>query len=654
MKSMKMKYLKNLLFSALIATIAIGLVSCSDDDMDEMVSTETGMKSSFTLGSVANAAISGSATFAALEDGSVKITLDLSGTPSGGIHPAHIHDNTAVEGGGIAISLEPVDGTTGMSETIVTAKDDGTAITYEQLLTYDGYINVHLSADDLGTLVAQGDIGQNILTGESTVYNLGSVAVPSISGTLTLSERVNSETLAIIELAGTPDGGSHPAHIHMNTAAEGGGIAISFNPVMGGSGMSKTNIASLDGGAAITYEELLDFDGYVNVHLSADDLGTLVAQGDIGQNILTGESTVYNLGSVAVPTISGTITLRERVNSETLAIIELTGTPDGGSHPAHIHMNTAAEGGGIAISFNPVMGGSGMSKTNIAALNDGAAITYEELLDFDGYVNVHLSADDLGTLVAQGDIGQNILTGVSRVYNLGSVAVPSISGTLTLSARANSETLAIIALAGTPEGGSHPAHIHMNTAAEGGGIAISFNPVMGGSGMSKTNIAALNGGAAITYEELLDFDGYVNVHLSADDLGTIVAQGDIGQNALTGMSKVYMLNSVDVSGVTGNATFYERVNGETLVTIALEGIDFAGDHPSHIHSGTAAVGGGILITLSSINAMGMSKTNVSAINDMTAIDYAAMTAIDGYINVHLSASDLGTLVAQGNVGANAN
>jgi hypothetical protein len=40
-----------------------------------------------------------------------------------------------------------------------------------------------------------------------------------------------------------------------------------------------------------------------------------------------------------------------------------------------------------------------------------------------------LSADNK-TLAAQGDIGQNDLTGVSKVFPLGSVAVPAISGKL--------------------------------------------------------------------------------------------------------------------------------------------------------------------------------------------------------------------------------
>jgi hypothetical protein len=43
-----------------------------------------------------------------------------------------------------------------------------------------------------------------------------------------------------------------------------------------------------------------------------------------------------------------------------------------------------------------------------------------------------LSDDKLATLVAQGDIGQNDLTDVSKVYALGSVAVAGIDGFLLL------------------------------------------------------------------------------------------------------------------------------------------------------------------------------------------------------------------------------
>jgi hypothetical protein len=111
--------------------------------------------------------------------------------------------------------------------------------------------------------------------------------------------------------------------------------------------------------------------------------------------------------------------------------LELLNTPQGGSHPAHIHLNNAADGGDIALTLKPVDGTTGKSTTTFKTLDNGSAITYQALLDFDGYINVHLSADKLATLVAQGDIGQNDLTDVSKVYALGSVAVAGIDGTAT-------------------------------------------------------------------------------------------------------------------------------------------------------------------------------------------------------------------------------
>jgi len=88
-----------------------------------------------------------------------------------------------------------------------------------------------------------------------------------------------------------------------------------------------------------------------------------------------------------------------------------------------------------------------------------------------------------------------------------------------------------ISLLGTTVGGDHPAHIHANSATQGGGIVLDLKNVSGATGKSVTSANALNSGTAITYAELLVFNGYVNVHLSPSVLGTLVAQGNIGSNA---------------------------------------------------------------------------------------------------------------------------
>ena len=648
-----MKLLRNLFFILTVIS-ATFLMSCDNDDDVTPPPTPTGNTTVYILEEMAVAGISGVAEFIENDDNSVTVNLDLTGTPSGGMHPAHIHFNSAAEGGGIAVSLGTVDGTSGESTITFSSLDDGTPINYNDLLNFDGYINVHLSASDLGTIVAQGDIGQNELTDNSKSYPLMEMAVAGISGQITFTERVNGEALAEIMLNGTPDGGEHPAHIHFNTAAEGGGIALSFNPVNGSTGLSKSNVDELDDGTPFGYNEVLSFDGYVNVHLSAIDLATIVAQGDIGENELTSNSKTYPLMEKDVDGISGEVVFTERVNGEALAVISLMNTPDGGQHPAHIHMNTAAEGGGIAYSFNPVNGSTGMSKSNVDALDDGTPFGYNDVLAYDGYVNVHLSSGDLGTIVAQGDIGVNELTSNSKTYPLMEMALEGISGEVVFTERVNGEALAVITLMNTPDGGQHPAHIHMNTAAEGGGIAYSFNPVNGSTGMSISNVAELDDGTPFGYNDVLAYDGYVNVHLSSDNLATIVAQGDIGVNELTGNSTTYALAEKDVPGISGEIVFSERINGEALAVITLNNTPDNGVHPAHIHQNDAATGGGIVLTFNPVDGnTGMSKTNIAALDDQTAFGYADVLTYNGYVNVHLSADQLATIVAQGNIGANA-
>lgn len=183
--------MKKLTATLKLCIVLLGLImlhSCSDDDPTPAPPL-TGQQMMFNLMTVGNSGVMGNATFAMREDGATVLTLALTGTSSGNMHPAHIHFNTAAEGGDIAVGLTPVDGATGESVTVITALEDGTSISYEELIEFDGYINVHNSMDDLATLLAQGDIGQNALTGESKAYPLGEKDIDGVSGTFSLFER---------------------------------------------------------------------------------------------------------------------------------------------------------------------------------------------------------------------------------------------------------------------------------------------------------------------------------------------------------------------------------------------------------------------------------------------------------------------------------
>src|SRR5690606_24186774 len=217
--------------------------------------------------------------------GSATVEIALNNI-SEGIHPAHIHFDSAAEGGSIAITLEPIDGTTGMSTTQVSSLDNNTSIDYESLISFDGHINIHESADNLDVLITQGDIGNNVLTGNQHSYPLTQENESGISGTVTISERLSGFSMVTINLEGTSDGNMYPSHLHAGAFSnkEIDEIVNILNSIDGTTGVSKSDVEYVNGTTPFPYTSLLEFDGHITVYQSPDALNILVTQGDIGIN----------------------------------------------------------------------------------------------------------------------------------------------------------------------------------------------------------------------------------------------------------------------------------------------------------------------------------------------------------------------------------
>ncbi len=277
---------EGIFFANLSCMMALVFFTSCSTDSEKVVKEEVTIVDSktFVLGEVGDSGISGTATFISNSDNTLGVALNLNNTDSGEMHPAHIHFNTAAEGGGVALTLGVVNGDTGESTVSFTALDDGSAITYAELIDFDGYINVHLGANTMETLIAQADVGQNELTGISTEYALDNTIGYDIEGTATFYERSNGEALAVLQLINTVEETEHPAHIHSGNAADGGDIIFTFQAVDGDTGISKTNMAALDDETDFGYSDVLAFDGHINVHLSTSDMATWVSRANIGSN----------------------------------------------------------------------------------------------------------------------------------------------------------------------------------------------------------------------------------------------------------------------------------------------------------------------------------------------------------------------------------
>lgn len=261
----------------------------------------------------------------------------------------------------------------------------------------------------LFTNCSDDDSSEQITSLTSEIFNIEAFEDSNIFGTIEYFKNSNSTITIEVNLVGTESNQSYPAKIVFDTAADYDAtnteVAINLVPIDGNSGQSRTTFSTLEDGTSISYEALLDFDGNIVINKS-ETSQVIVTQSDIGQNILTTNTVSYPLSEVDVSDISGTITFTERVNGEALAEISLVGSPEGGVHPAHIHSGSVATApGAIAFTFNPVI--SKISKTNVAKLDDGSPFGYDDVLSVNGYVNVHLSATNLGIILAQGNIGAN-------------------------------------------------------------------------------------------------------------------------------------------------------------------------------------------------------------------------------------------------------
>ncbi len=255
----------------IVIIMMVAFTGCNKDEFN-------GRQASYSLMVEDVLGVSGTATFNETSSTSTNIDLVLINAPSG-THPAELRMNTVVEGGNVVITLNPVDAT-GKSSTAVTS------ISYDMLIDYDGFIVVHKSSAEPEVILAQGDIGGNVITSTKKTYTLETVSTFGVSGTALFEKRVNGNTLVTITLAGTIPDELYPASINLGSIESigGGPVVKTLNDVEGTLGKGYTNIRKLDSGIDITYDNWMVYDGYINVYKDAVHIDNIICHGNIGSN----------------------------------------------------------------------------------------------------------------------------------------------------------------------------------------------------------------------------------------------------------------------------------------------------------------------------------------------------------------------------------
>jgi hypothetical protein len=268
----KIKKLNSLLLLILAVVILVPGIGCKKDE-------GPGRETSYNLKVQDALGVTGMATFIEASNKATTITVQLFGAPSG-THPAALYMNTVAEGGSVVIELNPVEGS-GLSSTIVKT------LTYDELIAYDGFIRVLKNTAEPDIILAQGDIGGNVITDQQVAYILQKIGAFNVSGTALFEKRENGNTLVTIDLDGTIAGEVYPATINLSSVATigGGPITKTLSSVNGNTGKSYTTLRKLDGGLTVSYDNWLNYNGYINIYRLEAKFENIISQGNIGSNV---------------------------------------------------------------------------------------------------------------------------------------------------------------------------------------------------------------------------------------------------------------------------------------------------------------------------------------------------------------------------------
>lgn len=236
------------------------------------------------------------------------------------------------------------------------------------------------------------------------------------------------------------------------------------------------------------------------------------------------------------------------------------------------------------------------------------------------------------------------LTGEYVEYEILSSDNSEISGKVTFKERVDGYTVAEVELNNLDEESEYPVNIYEQNVLEAGELLVKLNPVDSEDGKSETLVYKDEDDKLLDYEGLLTINAHIRVHPDTDDLETTIAYGDIGDNALTGESIVVDLLEMNDSGVNGFVEFFERKSGAILTIIELEGTNGEYDHPAHIYEYDDD--GHLLHELNPVDSEhGISKTNISELQNGTSFGFEDLSETDGKVQIYLSEDNMSVIAS---------
>ena len=167
MKTISLKTFNTIGFAALaICSALIFSVSFSSCEKKDVATTTATLRTKeITLTSTTGNTVSGKALIAENADHSFNVNITLQNTIKDTVMVMHIHNGSIAAPGNISIPLTNITGTGGQATGATLNITSGTsasnttvALTYDNIIAYAGYFNIHYSAAQINKVVANGNI----------------------------------------------------------------------------------------------------------------------------------------------------------------------------------------------------------------------------------------------------------------------------------------------------------------------------------------------------------------------------------------------------------------------------------------------------------------------------------------------------------------
>jgi hypothetical protein len=177
-----------------------------------------------------------------------------------------------------------LDTSQGYFEVEIKEDDKGNMITYNDLLLLDAHLKISGQLFSFQTQLVV-DLGVNELTGTKEQYDLFPVEDQNASGTIQIFERKSGESKLRITYPDGPRNDLHPVNLYSESFEDSGSLVLNLNPIDPANGFSDSHVSELLNGSEIKYEQLVNFDGHIRIHLSPSALSIVLAAGEIGPGI---------------------------------------------------------------------------------------------------------------------------------------------------------------------------------------------------------------------------------------------------------------------------------------------------------------------------------------------------------------------------------